>query len=219
MRGPIAGLLIAALAACSHAVEGMSVSYRPQLLYADVSPKLRIQGSGFVGVASDYSFTIVPPLAGKYNVSLSSSSVISLGLARGATWASVPDAELGTTVFLMSLKYQGTEQLSAPAQVATIIQTPAVKRGDDKIVYMSGTPRFLINGTGFRSKTLSLVFEPPLVRDVDYVLQARSDVCVQLTLKTGKSWHSDKEPGPLKLKLINTGAGDLRIDAKVRAVF
>ena len=160
----------------------------------------------------------MPPLRGKYNITVSSDSVISLGLKRGHQWADVADADLGTTIFLTSMKYLGVEKLSQPAQIATIIPTPTVKRGDDKVIYMTGSPRLLINGTGFRAKSMTLVFDPPIQSGVDYIMQPRSEGAVQLTLKSGKSWRPDGEPGPLKLKRINTGAGDLRIDAKYGGV-
>ena len=126
--------------------------------------------------------------------------------------------EVGTTIFLTSLKVRGVEKLTTPAQVATILSTPTVKRGHDRLLYMGATPRFLINGTGFRAKATSLTFDPPLARDVDYVLQVRSSECLQLTLKSGRSWRADHEPGPLKLRRIDTGGGDLRIDAKYGGV-
>ena len=90
--------------------------------------------------------------------------------------------------------------------------------GGDKVIYMTGTTKFNINGTGFRSKTMTLTFEPPLVRDVDYMLQVRSPTCMQLTLRTGRKWRSDGDPGALKLRRIDTGAGALRIDAKYGGV-
>ena len=37
-------------------------------------------------------------------------------------------------------------------------------------------------------------------------------------LRSGRKWRSDGEPGPLKLRRIDTGAGDLRIDAKYGGV-
>ena len=86
--------------------------------------------------------------------------------------------------------------------------------GGDKVVYMTGTTRFNINGTAFRAKTMSLTFEPPLVRDEDYFLNVRSPTHMQLTLMTGHKWRKDGDPGPLKLRRIDTGAGALRIDAK-----
>ena len=181
--------------------------FRPQ------PPPARVKGT-----ANDYQFTFMPPLRGKYNITVSSDSVISLGLKRGHQWADVADADLGTTIFLTSMKYLGVEKLSQPAQIATIIPTPTVKRGDDKVIYMTGSPRLLINGTGFRAKSMTLVFDPPIQSGVDYIMQPRSEGAVQLTLKSGKSWRPDGEPGPLKLKRINTGAGDLPIDAKYGGV-
>ena len=79
-----------------------------------------------------------------------------------------------------------------------------VQRGFDKVIYMTGSTKFNINGTGFRSKSMNLVFDPPLVKDEDYLLRVRSATCMQLTLRTGKKWRSDGQPGPLKLRLERT---------------
>ena len=91
-------------------------------------------------------------------------------------------------------------------------------RGGDKVIYMTGTKKFNINGTGFRAKDVKLAFDPPLVQGEDYILEVRSATFMQLTLRTGKKWRSDGEPGPLKLRRISTGAGFLRIDAKYGGV-
>ena len=91
-------------------------------------------------------------------------------------------------------------------------------RGGDKVIYMTGTTRFNINGTAFRAKAMALTFEPPLVKDVDYILQVRSSTCMQLTLRSNRKWRSDGDPGALKLRRIDTGAGALRIHAKYGGV-
>merc|ERR1719506_360179 len=108
--------------------------------------------------------------------------------------------------------------MSEPVSVATVMEAPSIQRGFDKVIYMTGTTKFNINGTGFRSKRMQLVFDPPLDADVDYLLNVRSSTCMQLTLRTGKKWRSDGSPGPLKLRRISTGGGFLRIDAKYGGV-
>ena len=65
---------------------------------------------------------------------------------------------------------------------------------------------------------MELIFDPPLEKDVDYMLNTRSSTHMQLMLRSGRKWRSDGEPGPLKLRRIDTGAGDLRIDAKYGGV-
>ena len=91
--------------------------------------------------------------------------------------------------------------------VAESTVAPSVMRGGDKVIYMTGTKKFNINGTGFRAKDVKLAFDPPLVQGEDYILEVRSATFMQLTLRTGKKWRSDGEPGPLKLRRISTGAG------------
>ena len=99
-----------------------------------------------------------------------------------------------------------------------ILRTPTVQRGDDRIIYMS-TRSFAIEGTGFMTAELTkLVFDPPLVRGVDYFVhpdcEQRPGACLQLTLIHGKHWRSDLKPGPLKLTHLDTGGGTLRVDAE-----
>jgi hypothetical protein len=49
----------------------------------------------FAGVASDFSFTFMPPIpAGKFAVSISSDTVLSLGLTKGEEWADIVDPEV-----------------------------------------------------------------------------------------------------------------------------
>ena len=101
------------------------------------------------------------------------------------------------------LQPSGVEKLTSPAQIATIIPTPTVKRGDDKVIYMTGSPRLLIDGTGFRAKSMTLVFDPPIQSGVDYIMQPRSEGAVQLTLKSAQAYSK--------------GAGDHAIYSLVRA--
>ena len=200
----------------------VEIVQRPQLLYSHISPKLRIQGKGFGKIAGDVHLTFIPPLSRKnvpfYNLSCTD-AVISIGLKKNEQWPT--SSSESSTLYLQSIvvdQHGPQNQLSAPIAVATVIEPPSVIRGEDKIIYMTGTTRFLINGTGFRDGTTSLTFDPPLVRDVDYALAVRSPTVLQLALKTGRSWRSDGEPGPLRLRRIDSGAGALRIDPKFGGV-
>ena len=201
----------------------VEVIQRPQLLYSSISPKLRIQGKGFGKVAGDVHAAFIPPLEKKgkrfYNLTVTD-TVVSIGLKKGFQWPQSSTGET-STLFLQSLvvdAHGSQNQLPNPVPVASIIPPPSVVRGEDKLVYMTGTNRFLINGTGFREGSMSLTFDPPLIRDVDYVLAVRSPTCMQLVLKTGRKWRSDGEPGPLRLRRIDSGAGALRIDPKFGGV-
>mmetsp|Transcript_17583 Transcript_17583/g.60826 ORF Transcript_17583/g.60826 Transcript_17583/m.60826 type:complete len:1027 (-) Transcript_17583:210-3290(-) len=200
----------------------VEIIQRPTLLYSNISPKLRIQGKGFGKNADEIKLPFTPPLSKKgkpiYNISVTD-TVLSLGLKKGESW---PTSSSGSaTLFLQSIivdKHGPQNQLESAVPVATVIEPPSVVRGEDKVIYMTGTPRFLINGTGFRDGTTTLTFDPPLVRDVDYVLAVRSPTVLQLALKTGRKWRVDGEPGPLRLRRIDSGAGALRIDPKFGGV-
>lgn len=206
------------------AVPDVEVVSRPQFLYSHISPKLRIQGKGFGKAPAEVHAVFVPPLESKkgkkfYNLSVTD-TVLSIGLRKGEKWPTSGNGG-SSTLFLQSLIVDGQgpqNQLKSAVPVATVIEPPSVVRGEDKLVYMTGTNRFLINGTNFREGSMSLTFDPPLLRDVDYALAVRSSTCMQLVLKTGRRWRSDGEPGPLRLRRIDSGGGALRIDPKFGGV-
>ena len=75
--------------------------------------------------------------------------------------------------------------------------------------------RFNINGTG-RAKTMELIFDPPLEKDVDYMPTPAFDAHAARAA-LGPEVALDGEPIRL-LRRIDTGAGDLRIDAKYGGV-
>ena len=157
-----------------------------------------------------------------YTVEVTSQTSISVLLKATQRWP-LPDGQTESTFYLQSLKDDlredpDEEQLEEPVPVASILGTPSIMRRDDRLVYITGTKRIFVNGTNFRSKETTFVFDPPLYRDVDYVMEVLSSEVALLTLKTGRKWRSDGEPGPLKIKRLNTGGGDLRIDAKFGGV-
>mmetsp|Transcript_11821 Transcript_11821/g.14771 ORF Transcript_11821/g.14771 Transcript_11821/m.14771 type:complete len:921 (-) Transcript_11821:1207-3969(-) len=202
----------------------VTVSSRQQMVYHNVTQKIRLQGTGFKGDGSSIQLKFVPPMAqGTYKITVASETVLSLGLLPGKSWPFEPNVDGSpTSIYLTEFVDQHvsgtTNMLEGPVLVASVIETPTVMHGGDKVIYMTGTPKFNINGTGFRSKDIKLVFDPPLIRDEDYILQVKSPTFMSFTLKTGKKWRSDGDPGPLKLRRIDTGAGALRIDAKYGGV-
>ncbi|KAJ8599359.1 hypothetical protein CTAYLR_007010 [Chrysophaeum taylorii] len=157
--------------------------------------------------------------ADDYKVTVVSETVLSLGLKPGKSW---PLQTSETSLYLTEYRddARGSENLleDDAVPVATVIETPTVMHGGSKVIYMTGSKQFNINGTGFRAKDVTLVFDPPLERDADYILSTKSSTCLILTLKTGRKWRSDGNPGPLKLRRIDTGAGQLRIDAQYGGV-
>lgn len=122
------------------------------------------------------------------------------------------------TLNLTDLSVNGANQLNDVTAVATIIPTPTVQRGDDNIIYRTGTSKLVINGTNFREKGLRMVFEPPLEMNKDYIVSVKSETMMVLTRASSSQWRS--EPGPLKLRRIDTGGGFLRVDpTSVRLFF
>jgi hypothetical protein len=207
---------------------GLSVTPRSETLYSSLTPKLRIQGEGFgvIGVDHpDVELEFVPPLTARgstrgakekiYTLNVTEKALI-LGLKKGASWPLYGSQADGTTLFLSSIKVKGGQnQLEGPVPVAKVIAPPSIVNGEEKIIYATGTKKFLVNGTGFR-EGMTLTFDPPLVLGVDYEMNVRSETAAQLLLKTDRTWR--KEPGPLKLRRVNVGGGALRVDPRMGGV-
>ena len=155
-----------------------------------------------------------------YSIVSTGDQAISVLLKAGARWP-LPAGMQEVSLFVTGahLSQDTTDILEGGSVVvATVIATPSVMRREDRVVYMTGTDRFYINGTNFRAKSTTLTFDPPLFKDVDYAMSVKSPTVAQLTLARGRTWRSDGEPGPLKLTRIDTGAGALRIDYKMGGV-
>ena len=166
---------------------GPSVTPRATILYSTLTPKLRIQGENFGNFGPEaVELEFVPPLTGRpaggdgdapgvrgakvpiYEMNVTDQALV-LGLKKGFSWPIFESSGVdGTTVFLNSIKVKGgANLLEGPVPVAKVIPPPTVVKGEDKIIYTTGTKKFLINGTGFR-EGMSLFFSPPLAKDVDY---------------------------------------------------
>uniref|UniRef100_A0A7S3NKQ2 Uncharacterized protein n=1 Tax=Aureoumbra lagunensis TaxID=44058 RepID=A0A7S3NKQ2_9STRA len=200
------------------------VTSRQTMIYSDVSPKLRIEGSGFEGDGKNLHMKFVPSIPKDgYAIEVTSKNSVSV-ILKGKTRWPLADGATASTLYLSSLKDDlnddpDEEMLKDGAvPVASILGTPTIMRRTDKFIYMTGTRRIFINGTNFRPKTTSFVFDPPLVRDLDYTMEVIDSSVAKLTLKATRRWRSDNVPGPLKIKRLNTGAGELRIDAKFGGV-
>ncbi|CAN0413326.1 unnamed protein product, partial [Hapterophycus canaliculatus] len=55
-------------------------------------------------------------------------------------------------------------------QVASVIPTPTVNPSNN-ILYLTVSPRVMINGTNFDLKSTALYFSPPLVDGTDVAVQ------------------------------------------------
>eukprot|EP00616_Rhizochromulina_sp_CCMP1243_P005762 CAMPEP_0118978400 /NCGR_PEP_ID=MMETSP1173-20130426/23555_1 /TAXON_ID=1034831 /ORGANISM="Rhizochromulina marina cf, Strain CCMP1243" /LENGTH=890 /DNA_ID=CAMNT_0006928593 /DNA_START=33 /DNA_END=2701 /DNA_ORIENTATION=+ len=214
MAGSGARLAMLAWLATSAA---FNVMERPSnFLYSTVSPKLRIQADEGVfrdTFESDIALNFVPRVNPKdYELSISSDAILSLTLKSGEKWFEPKSGE-GEGLYLTDITIRGVKVFSEQAAiVATIIPTPTVTPAPSNLVYMKGTTVLVINGTNFRGKGLSLRFDPPLHPDDDYIANVVSSTKMVLTRRTGTSWRSTADPGPLKLTHINTGGGLLKID-------
>jgi len=208
------------------APEAITIVPRQTRLYADVTPTLRIQGTGFNGDGKNLHLEFVPKLPkDAYSVTVQSDTALSVQLKGKNRWPRLAGTVDATTMYLSSLKNDLNDDPEAElvgdsgVPVAAILGTPSIVRRDDRLVYMTGTRILNINGTHLRPKETTFVFDPPLFKDLDYAMQVNADGSVaQLTLKMGRKWRSDGTPGPLKIKRLNTGAGELRIDAKYGGV-
>ena len=83
---------------------------------------------------------------------------------------------------------------------------------------VAGASKVVVKAASGSDPAVELIFAPPLEKDVDYMFNTRSSTHMQLMLRSGRNWRSDGKPGPLKLRRIDTGAGDLRIDTKYGGV-
>jgi hypothetical protein len=112
-------------------------------------------------------------------------------------------------LYLVDLKIRGQSRLDGAEDVAKVIPTPTVLKSD-QVIYEKATRQFVINGTNFNAKRTDLIFDPPLIRNQDYILNVATTSTLVLTRTTNAVWRSD--PGPLKLRRIDTGGGQLRIN-------
>ena len=172
--------LVAALAQlrAADAAAAVNVEARPNPIYSTVTQKLRLKGNGFgaAGTGEHLNLQFVPTMAKTdYKVQVLSDTALSINLVAGKSWPLASDE--GTDLYLSSLiddRKGAMNQLETPTVIARVIPTPTVMHGGEKVIYMTGTTRFNINGTGFRAKTMELIFDPPLEKDVDYMLNTRS---------------------------------------------
>ena len=117
------------------------------------------------------------------------------------------------TIYLTEMTIAGgPNELSDPVPVAQVIPTPSVRRAEDKVIYQTGNRTLVIEGSNFREKGLVMSFDPTLIKDKDYVIQSVSSTKIVLVRSTTGSWRAD--PGPLKLKRIDTG-GERQFDKEL----
>lgn len=204
------------LSAFTHAVSVIERHPIP-VIYHNATSKLRIKGTGFPSSPEAIRFAFDPPMdPGSYSFDFINNTFLAVELSGHNAWPMHPNMnDKGSPLNLTEyydMSPEGGNQLEAAVQMAFVIETPSVMQGGDTLLYMNETKNLIINGTGFRPDATRLGFDPSLKQGVDYRLLVKSATCLQLSLRMGKQWRS--EPGPLKLKFIDTGGGWLRIDAQ-----
>jgi len=203
-----------ALAAVAQVAQSIALlKNEAMILYSDVSPKLRIitKSSAFSGLmASDIECVFTPKVdPSAYTINIANDIMLTLTLNPKKAWLEQATAE-GNTLYLVELKIKGENKLDGAEDVAKVIATPSVL-GSDQIIYQKASRQFVINGTNFNPKRTDLIFDPPLIRNQDYLLNVATAKTLVLTRTTGSQWRDD--PGPLKLRRVDTGGGQLRVNA------
>eukprot|EP00640_Fibrocapsa_japonica_P000471 CAMPEP_0113936124 /NCGR_PEP_ID=MMETSP1339-20121228/3090_1 /TAXON_ID=94617 /ORGANISM="Fibrocapsa japonica" /LENGTH=895 /DNA_ID=CAMNT_0000938473 /DNA_START=132 /DNA_END=2819 /DNA_ORIENTATION=+ /assembly_acc=CAM_ASM_000762 len=202
------GFVLAMLAIASATV---SVVNRQPVIYDTVTPKLRIEGTGFMEAGSGPpTLKFIPGLTAglDYGFDVASDTMLVLELRKGKRWANLGSQDQAT-LYMSEVSFEdGTNHLMSPVAVATVVPTPVIRESSAEI-YHSATPMLTINGTGL-AKIHRMEFTPPLKQDEDYTLMIRSSQQLLLSKKPGKVWRSD--PGPLVLKRIDTGGGLLQLN-------
>lgn len=207
-----ASLLALALWAGLLGAVDATVDSRPDVhLYDMLSPKLRLTGTGFqegpvelVLATDDGARVLSQDVDFTLRVNASQLTVLK---KPGTLWADTTQSEK-PKIFVNSLKVGGVEQIAGgvPMLAATVVPSPRVQR-NTTVVFQSDTKKLTLNGRGLGNKVNRLKFDPPLKQGEDYLLLPLKNR-LTLLLSPGKKWRG--EPGPLYLKMIDTGAGWVR---------
>lgn len=204
-----------------NALKGQDVAKvfeRPQVfsgvtrLYRTHTHELHIQGVGFpkVWVFPQLEFNL-PLIANKdYTVSVESRTELIVTLMDGREWGN-SGAELKVTRINTRGDSAGWVTLSGDGvHVAQIVDdVDSDETGGVEIypmgqrVYASKLSETIeVSGSGF-TNSMGLVFEPTLMKGVDYDLTFVNRNRVQLTLRSGKKWRNDA--GFLVCKAVTVG--------------
>eukprot|EP00752_Nemacystus_decipiens_P008401 g7511.t1 len=190
-----------------------AISFTPRLsnkVY-DTKPKIRIKGTAFGQLSTEDLQQLVfePPMTvdGEklFEATVEEEDTILLELAPGKRW---PVSESNGVLKLVGASHGGEALLTGgPVTVAAVIPTPTVYPSTN-LLYITKSPRVMVNGTNFDAKSTVLYFSPPLLAgsDIDIFVKSSNLVWVSLVQKADRTKWAD-EPGPLKLVAIDTGAG------------
>lgn len=84
------------------------------------------------------------------------------------------------------------------------------------MLFQSSEGPIHISGSGFKAESV-LVFDPPISSPDDYTLEVVSETELKLTLAKEAKWRT--APGPLMVKAINVGDGDVSTEICRSLVF
>ncbi|CAM9721966.1 unnamed protein product [Ascophyllum nodosum] len=186
----------------------------------DVNPKLRIMGSGFDTLdASNVKFKFAPKISAEdYSIDIISSRVITLNFKEGKKWIQLDAGSSPTKLYLSTAKNGDTYLVEDAVHVATVLPTPTVEASSREI-YMTTTPKLIVNGTNFNLENTALFFDPPLNEGTVIQKQILSSTQIAIT----KIYSIDTnvwapEPGPLKVAAIKTGGGVIMLHPEERGI-
>eukprot|EP00635_Sarcinochrysidales_sp_CCMP3193_P000874 CAMPEP_0118912644 /NCGR_PEP_ID=MMETSP1166-20130328/13792_1 /TAXON_ID=1104430 /ORGANISM="Chrysoreinhardia sp, Strain CCMP3193" /LENGTH=532 /DNA_ID=CAMNT_0006852163 /DNA_START=3 /DNA_END=1601 /DNA_ORIENTATION=+ len=210
--------LVAAGASVS---EGLTIESNLTRFYAPIysTARLVIQGSGFRGDGKNLHLKFMPSLLAT-SVAVTSETSLSVVLKQ----ARCTNQARQCTLFLSSLKDAladdpDKELVTSPLPVATIVEAPDVRSREGYRIYMMSSKPIYVEGTYnyIFPKEASFDFDPPLYRDVDYVAQVTFDPYV-MTLKTGRKWRSDGEPGLLRITRMKDDIGEVWLNRTLATI-
>lgn len=133
-------------------------------------------------------------------------------------WVNLSQRVPPVALSLSTVRFAGEPNknlLPEPIVVAQVLNTPSVVENRE-IVYMTMTNELRIISNGcVGARKVSLYFDPPLLKDVDYEdvtpYPLEKDEIV-LHLRNGRKWR--ERAGLLKIVAINTGAGAVKVNGE-----
>lgn len=183
-------------------------------IYRTHTHELMIKGTGFNKAARpmlDFapaldSFEVFVDVVNRTMIRLSLSSTSS-------EWTSIEN--IGPLTVKGMDTGAGMVTFDAPVTVATVVSDSDVHESGVEVFPAYGQPKYqsskeplTIYGAGFKGEPV-LNFEPPIWSPANYTLTVVSETELKLDLVAGSTWN--KLPGPLMVKGINVGDGDVEL--------
>eukprot|EP00968_Pinguiococcus_pyrenoidosus_P009567 scaffold743_cov267-Pinguiococcus_pyrenoidosus.AAC.6 len=218
------GLLVAEVQADVGQAAGVVVIPNLDLLMYQTSPTLSITGAGFnLEPEGQNLMAFANGIRGQglnFTVTGKDEKSLTLTLAEGSKWRQNPD-NLPGPLLLLSLNIGkgwvplGSTRAKRGRVVARIFETPTVNAGEEKL-YLGQTTVLKVQGAGFvqpPNGTTTVTFDPPIDPSQFSFDTVNSKEALVMLENTG-TWRD--QPGPLSIRSINTGPGDIVFDPPVK---